>query len=107
LLYFVGRDDRQVKVRGYRVELDEVEAALTRHPDVSEAAAIVAGDPREVVAHVTAAQGGLPTEDELRRFVSRELSPYAVPGRITIRSIFPRTGTGKIDRKRLEETCNE
>ncbi len=102
---FLGRKDRQVKVRGHRVELDEIEAVLSAHPLVSEAAAytVPSGDgTMQVIAAVTSPDGQ-PDPAELARFVGQRLPPYAVPSRIEIRETFPRTSTGKLDRLRLEQ----
>src|SRR4028118_2158393 len=69
-LGFLGRIDHQVKVRGFRVELGEIEAALTSHPEVEEAAVIVRGEgaDRRLAAFV-ATRGDGSLERELRRFL--------------------------------------
>ncbi len=104
-LLFLGRKDRLVKVRGYRVELDEVEAVLSSLPDVAEAAAV---DVRDADGHVTIVAAVLLREGAevdaatLRRGAARRLSVYAVPSRIEVRASLPRTGSGKIDRKAVK-----
>lgn len=103
-LLFLGRKDRMVKVRGYRVELDEVEAVLGSLPDVAEAAAVDLRDTEDnvtIVAAVLAREGSVVEAAELRRGAARRLSAYAVPSRIEIRESMPRTGSGKIDRTAL------
>jgi amino acid adenylation domain-containing protein len=107
-LHFLGRRDRQVKIRGYRVELDDVELALTSHPAVAEAAVFpvrVTGVERRIEAAVvpTAGLAAPPTADELLGHVAAALSWYAVPTVLEIRADLPRTGTDKIDRRRLQE----
>lgn len=97
----VGRADRQVKLRGYRVELDEVELALDAHPAVSEAAALLSKDHLQILAFVRLAPGCLAEEHELRTAAALRLPAYAVPARVCITSEFPRTTSGKIDRRRL------
>ncbi|MCG8442077.1 MAG: amino acid adenylation domain-containing protein [Caulobacterales bacterium] len=104
LLHFIGRRDRQVKVRGHRVELDEVEAALSALSEVAEAAAVTAAAPdgeRMVVAAVTLRPGAEATPAALRKGAGRTLPVYATPARLEIREALPRTPTGKIDRPRL------
>ena len=106
-LWFLGRKDRQVKVRGYRIELDEVEAALVAVDEVEEAAAIaipgIEGS-QQIVAMVTLkCNARLATGDALLGRIKTSLPSYAVPGALTVRREFPRTTTGKIDRRRLRE----
>ena len=104
-LIFLGRKDRQVKVRGYRVELDDIEHSLGTHPAVEEAAAfsVREGDGlRHIEAAVTLIGGDTADEDQLRSFLGSTLSWYAVPQRIVILESFPRTGSDKIDRKQLQ-----
>lgn len=106
LLHFLGRRDRQIKTRGYRVELDEVEAAVVAHPAVEEAAAFptidIAG---ETLIEVTIIRKtGVPMVDEptLRNHLQKHLSSYAIPQRITFAESLPRTEAGKIDRNELQ-----
>jgi amino acid adenylation domain-containing protein len=105
-LVFIGRKDRQVKVRGYRVELDEVENVLNGLEEIAEAAAVVVRDPSgnpEILAAVLLRSGRALSGDDLRRRASGHLPPYAVPARIHVRDTFPRTTSGKIDRRALAE----
>ncbi|MCZ6894829.1 MAG: amino acid adenylation domain-containing protein, partial [Gammaproteobacteria bacterium] len=106
-LWFLGRKDRQVKIRGYRIELDEVEAALTAVDSVEEAAAIavpgVEGS-RQIIAMVTLkSHAETTTASSLMALIRSRLPSYAIPGELSIREHFPRTTTGKIDRRRLHE----
>jgi amino acid adenylation domain-containing protein len=103
---FVGRKDRQIKVRGYRVELDEVESALASHDRVEEAAAFAVPDgegSQAIVGAVTLKQSAAVTLAELIAHAKASLPWYAVPGELTIRERFPRTTTGKIDRRNLRD----
>jgi Acyl-CoA synthetases (AMP-forming)/AMP-acid ligases II len=103
-LVFVGRRDRQIKTRGYRVELDAVEAALAAHPGVAEAASfpVDAGEGLTLVgAAVREAGPGALDLADLRQHLSQRLPAYAAPQRIDVLPEFPRTSTGKIDRRRL------
>ena len=104
-LRFLGRKDRQVKVRGYRVELDDIEHTLALHPDIDEAAVYpVRVD--DSVHHIEAAvltKVGVGTDAEgIETFLTERLSPYAVPDAIHLRGDLPRTTSGKIDRRALQ-----
>ena len=103
-LKYLGRKDRQVKTRGYRVELDEVETALLSLPAVEEAAAFVVPDghgSNVIEAAVTAREGSGLTSDAVMNHLSDRLPPYAVPVTIRVLDAFPRTSTGKINRREL------
>ncbi len=106
MLEFIGRKDRQIKVRGYRVELDEVEAALCAHEAVREAAAFADGkspEDRRVLAAVILHDGAIADERQILRHASGLLASYSVPQYISVESTFPRTGSGKINRRALSE----
>ncbi|MFF7725457.1 amino acid adenylation domain-containing protein [Streptomyces sp. NPDC008001] len=98
-LEYRGRLDRQVKVRGHRIELDEVEARLRSHPDVGEAAVeIEAG---ALTAYVTPAEPGRPLPlSAIRTYCAQWLPAQAVPA-LVARDSFPVTSGGKTDRSRL------
>jgi acyl-coenzyme A synthetase/AMP-(fatty) acid ligase len=100
LFYFRGRIDRMVKIRGYRVEPGEVEAALASHPAVLQAAVITHHDARlgATLRGFVALREGTASDDRaLRIHVAERLPPYMVPERVTIARELPRTATGKID----------
>lgn len=105
LLEFFGRKDHQVKVRGYRVELAEIDAVLASYPAVEEGATFVvtADDTDRIDAAVSVRQGQRVAEPELLAFLRSRLPHYAVPQQIRVVDAFPRTGTGKIDRKALQQ----
>ncbi len=101
-LDFLGRLDGQVKVRGHRVELGEIEGTLLAHAGVADAATIapaLAGD-RRLVAYVVPSPAGVSME-ELRQHAARTLPDYMVPAAITFVDELPHTPTGKIDRAAL------
>jgi acyl-coenzyme A synthetase/AMP-(fatty) acid ligase len=109
-LDFLGRRDRQIKTKGYRVELDEIEAALLRHPAVEAAAAFPVADgagSQRIEAAVTLRTGSSATTAELARHAASRLPPYALPERIAVMREFPRTSTDKIDRLRLQAMAAE
>ncbi|MFL6261094.1 MAG: amino acid adenylation domain-containing protein [Thermoanaerobaculia bacterium] len=101
---FLGRTDHQVKIRGVRIELSEVESALLRHPSVREAMAVVladdGGDKRLVAYAVPAGSADL-DEAEVRSDLGRRLPEAMVPSRVVQLSRMPLLPNGKIDRKAL------
>lgn len=105
-LMFLGRIDRQVKLRGYRIELDEIEAILLKNELISEAAVIMVKkelETRELEAVVCLADGAKINVNDVVNFCKLFLPSYMVPQTITIMHKFPRTGTGKIDRNKIIE----
>ncbi|MDJ0991448.1 MAG: amino acid adenylation domain-containing protein [Desulfobacterales bacterium] len=105
-LVFLGRKDRQIKTRGHRVELDEIEITLLNHDDVKEAAAFAYRDVEGNVlisAGVTLKDHQASPAVNLMQHVKARLPWYAVPQRIKIYGAFSRTATGKIDRNALKE----
>jgi clorobiocin biosynthesis protein CloN4 len=92
-----------VKVRGHRVELGEVESALSAHPDVAEAAAAVTGSGMEsrLVAFVAPHSGRDPGVLGLRRHLAERLPRYLVPDELRIVAALPRNANGKVDRTEL------
>ncbi|MCP4656487.1 MAG: amino acid adenylation domain-containing protein, partial [bacterium] len=98
-LEFLGRIDQQVKVRGFRLEPGEVEAALGRHPGVREAVVVVAGRAR-VVAYVVL-QGESAATDALQDFLRLSLPEYMVPSLIVEVEALPLLPSGKVDRGAL------
>ncbi len=103
-LEYLGRIDGQLKIRGFRVEPGEIEAALAAHSDVAEAAVVGLeneSSDRVLVAFARSEPGSSPQEDELRSMLRLSLPDYLVPSRIVIRDTLPMTPNGKIDRKSL------
>lgn len=104
LYAFVGRRDRQVKIQGHRVELDEVEAMLQRCAGVSDAAVLVSGeaaDTRRLVAFYAGPAALRPEPAALRAELGRMLPPGAIPGMLRPLERMPLSLNGKIDRKAL------
>ncbi|MET0398003.1 MAG: amino acid adenylation domain-containing protein [Longimicrobiaceae bacterium] len=105
-LEYLGRMDRQVKVRGFRIEPGEVEAALLRHPGVREAAVEARGESAgslRLVAYVVAADpaSGAPAATELRAALRDTLPEHMVPTAWVTLDALPRTASGKTDRPAL------
>jgi L-proline---[L-prolyl-carrier protein] ligase len=110
LLEFLGRKDRQVKVRGYRIELDEVEAVLNAHQAVEGAAVFVlptSDGSQSIVAAVTVTAGDTVERGALMAYAASELPAYAVPEHVNFVESFPRTSSGKIDRRALRDLAQE
>ena len=105
-LEFLGRLDEQVKVRGYRIEPGEVEAALSSHSGVQTCAVVVrenaAGEP-QLVAYAVPAEGRPPSPEDVRRFLGERLPPQMVPSAVVLLGELPRTPHGKLDRRALPE----
>jgi amino acid adenylation domain-containing protein len=104
LLEFLGRTDNQVKVRGFRVGLEELESAITGHPRVT--AAGVRCDPdasgeTSLIGYVAGDGFGEADIPALRAFLSERLPAYMVPSRFAVLPALPMTPNGKVDRKRL------
>jgi amino acid adenylation domain-containing protein len=101
---FLGRTDDQVKVRGFRIEPAEVEAALDAHPVLREVAVVPVeagpGDTR-LVAYVVPEVPPGPADDDVRSFLGRRLPSYMIPAAFVTLDALPMTPAGKIDRKAL------
>ncbi|MEW2354044.1 amino acid adenylation domain-containing protein [Spirillospora sp. NPDC029432] len=102
---FLGRLDRQVKIRGHRIELGEVESALNRAPGVRQSVALSVRGPDDrprLVAYLVASGGGeQPPDEELIVHLRERVPEYMVPTRVLWLEEFPVTDNGKIDYKAL------
>ena len=101
---FLGHLDHQVKIRGMRLELVEIEASLCQHPAVREAVVlarkITAGN-KSLVAYVVSKQEPLPTSDELRNYLRQKLPEYMVPAAFVVLTELPLLSNGKLNRRAL------
>jgi natural product biosynthesis luciferase-like monooxygenase protein len=105
-LAFLGRIDFQVKLRGHRIELGEVEAVLSGHRDVRDVVAAVRDDPsggQSLVAYVVPVDGEPVRPDVLRAFLGERLPHYMVPSIFVALAALPLTPNGKIDRLALPD----
>ncbi|WP_405095979.1 amino acid adenylation domain-containing protein [Micromonospora sp. NBC_01412] len=103
---FLGRTDRQVKIRGHRIELGEVEAALRTHPRVESAVAVIrgaAGGNTRLVGYLTAAGSPPPEPAELRQYLIERLPEAMVPAAFVLLDELPLGPNGKVDQAALPE----
>ncbi|MCP4663549.1 MAG: amino acid adenylation domain-containing protein, partial [bacterium] len=101
---FLGRIDHQIKIRGFRVELGEIEAVLSRHPGVREAAVAVRGDApgdKRLVAYLVAQTEPAPAASELRGHLGAMLPEHMVPSVFVELEALPLLPSGKVDRRAL------
>jgi amino acid adenylation domain-containing protein len=103
-LEFLGRMDHQVKVRGFRVEPGEVEAALRALPDVLDAAVVARG--QALAGYVVPRDGARVDAAVLRERLAERLPPYLVPSTVTVLDALPRMPSGKLDRRALPEPAS-
>ncbi|TYR63265.1 non-ribosomal peptide synthetase [Streptomyces parvus] len=101
-LEVIGRVDKQVKLRGFRVEPGETEAALAAHPAVRDAVVDVigSGTDKRLVGYVVP-RGTPPGPSELRAFLQRSLPDFMVPSAFVVLDVLPLTPSGKVDRRAL------
>lgn len=102
-IQYIGRVDHQIKLRGLRIELGEIDAVLSQHPDVRQCSTTVLGDggnPR-LISHLTVIDGRRPAVSELRRHLAAQLPAYMVPANFVFMRSMPLDPSGKIDRRAL------
>ncbi|HEX6290386.1 MAG TPA: amino acid adenylation domain-containing protein [Herpetosiphonaceae bacterium] len=102
---FLGRSDHQVKLRGFRIELAEIEAVLRQHPAIQESVVLVwehQAETRGLVAYLVPQPGAhIPGTDELRHSLGAMLPDYMIPAAFVVLDALPLTQHGKLDRKAL------
>jgi amino acid adenylation domain-containing protein len=103
-LEFLGREDQQVKIQGFRIELGDVEAALSAHSSVQTAVCAAQGPRtnRRLVAFVVPRPGQTLAADGLVQFASARLPSYMVPSKVVLLDALPLSSNGKVDRGALE-----
>jgi len=100
---FLGRVDDQIKVRGFRVELGEIETVLSQHPGISQVTVTdreVLGD-RRLIGYVVPRREHAPSVSELRDFLRKKLPHYMIPSGFVFLDNLPLTPNGKVDRRAL------
>src|SRR6185503_15018000 len=101
---FIGRIDQQVKIRGIRVELGEIEFALRQQPQVKDVIVIVREDlpgDKRLVAYLVTAQDLAPSPTELRKYLKERLPESMIPSSFMFMERLPFTPNGKVDRRAL------
>ncbi len=108
-LEFLGRLDRQVKVRGFRVELEEVEHKLKGHPRIRQAAAVLHdhNGNKRLVAYAACQDDGTISLREIRAFLLVQLPEYMAPSTLIVLKELPLTSSGKVDYSALPPPCLE
>jgi len=104
-LEFLGRRDFQVKLRGYRIELTEIESTLAEHPSVQQAAVLMREDAQrnsQLIAYIVRKPAMEVTANELREYLKNRLPEYMLPVGFSSLDSLPLTPAGKLDRKVLE-----
>ncbi|NDJ60827.1 MAG: amino acid adenylation domain-containing protein [Chloroflexi bacterium] len=112
-IVFLGRVDHQVKVRGYRVELEEIEAVLLQHPQVQQTVVLSISDAAQpttdsrLIAFVQLEAAADQAAVDLRALLATRLPEYMIPAQIFALETFPLTPNGKIDRLALEQHAHD
>lgn len=96
-LQFLGRLDRQVKVRGYRVELAEIEFVFSQHSEIRQVVVTAPADQSGLVAYIVPQRLQPLNELELKQFLRQRLPEYMVPATFAFLKALPLTGNGKVD----------
>lgn len=101
---YVGRRDHMVKVRGHRIELGDIEAALGKHPQIQNAAVVVSGSGMDarLVAYVTSTTNKMPPLLDIKRHCAEHLPRYMIVDNVLYLNELPLTRNGKVDRLKLE-----
>ena len=102
-LDYVGRTDFQVKIRGLRIELGEIDAVLARHDTVDFAVTLGVKNPAGTTVLVSYVTGASVDPTELKEFVGEHLPAHMVPTAVMVLDRIPLTPVGKLDRKALPE----
>lgn len=99
---FFGRGDNQIKLRGYRVELGEIEHAIANHESIDEAVVIIQGqteDDKHLICYYTGQEVSYP---DLKIFLKKSLPEYMIPSKLIHLESFPLTHNGKLNRSELQ-----
>ncbi|MET7751589.1 amino acid adenylation domain-containing protein [Micromonospora sp. NPDC005367] len=102
---FLGRGDRQIKVRGFRVEIGEIEAVMRQHPRVTDSLVVFTGESMtaRLVGYLTDVERTRGSADWLRCYLAERLPEYMIPAHFVALEAFPLTSSGKIDASMLPE----
>ncbi|MFP3918203.1 amino acid adenylation domain-containing protein [Lysinibacillus telephonicus] len=106
VIEFVGRKDTQIKVRGFRIEIGEIETVLANHPSIHQAVILAKkmnDGNNSLFAYYTVSPGSQIEQEEIRKYLGQTLPEYMIPERFIEMEQMPLSPTGKIDRKQLAE----
>ncbi|MEP0752187.1 amino acid adenylation domain-containing protein [Trichocoleus sp. Lan] len=100
---YLGRCDRQIKLRGFRIELEEIESVLAQHPQIRDVVVLIREDEgnSKLVAYVVPKSAAVPTVSELRSYLQQKLPEYSIPSAFVTLESLPLTPNGKVDRQGL------
>ena len=101
---YLGRIDHQIQIRGFRVELGEIETVLSQHPDVRETVIITRDDQsgnQQLIAYIVPRGNQSPSTNTLRQFLKKKLPEYMIPSAFVELNKIPLTPNGKTDRRAL------
>jgi amino acid adenylation domain-containing protein len=107
---FVGRQDGQINLRGYRIEIGEIEAVLRRHPQVRDCAVVLREDTPgrpHLVGYIVPKKLPLPADMNIRDFMQEHLPDYMLPALFVYLKFLPLTANGKVDRHQLRADTKE
>ncbi|WP_156727241.1 non-ribosomal peptide synthetase, partial [Streptomyces apocyni] len=103
-IHYLGRTDQQVKLRGYRIELDEINTTLTTHPHITQAVTLIREDQpgiKRLVSYLVPDGDHAPDVSELRAHLATTLPEYMIPAAFVTLTTLPLTPNSKLDRKAL------
>lgn len=102
MLQFAGRIDDQIKLRGFRIELNEIETVILDYPEISQAVvSLQTLDQPTLVAYLLLDRNNKFSQDQFKTFLRSRLPDYMVPALIEILDVFPLLSSGKVNRKEL------
>ena len=108
---FQGRNDHQVKIQGYRIEIGEIETALRQHPRIVKCAVKPIGQDKgakRLAAYIILnSDQNVPDQEEFRQFLRQQLPDYMIPRSFTVISLLPLSSNGKIDYSQLPDPADQ
>lgn len=106
LLHYKGRKDHMVKVKGYRIEIGEIESALAENPDLDEFVVVAVPDEKygnRLYCFYTNIKGKNSSEEEVAKLLAKKIPSYMIPFKHIKKETLPKTSSGKVDRVLLAE----
>jgi amino acid adenylation domain-containing protein len=100
---FLGRNDNEVKIRGMRIDPDEIEGAVMAYPEVEHAVAVPNTDLTEILCFYTLCNSDQEKATEIRQFISKVLPPYMIPKKLILLDHLEINERGKVDRQKMRD----